>query len=63
MIHLAFVNLSVKKKKLKSEIKPIEVKIIKKKKIGIKHEFALASEKSLAKDWNSPEEDEAWKDL
>lgn len=26
-------------------------------------EFTLASEKSLAKDWLKPEEDEAWKDL
>lgn len=26
-------------------------------------EITLASEKSLAKDWNSKEEDEAWKDL
>jgi len=26
-------------------------------------EITLASEKSLAKDWLKPEEDEAWKDL
>ncbi len=26
-------------------------------------QITLLSEKSLAKDWNRPEEDEAWKDL
>lgn len=39
----------------------------KKKKFRIDYEEklfpALASEKSLAKDWNSKEEDEAWKKL
>ena len=28
-----------------------------------KHETALLSESSLLKDWNRPEEDEAWKNL
>lgn len=29
----------------------------------IMHESMLASEQVLGKDWNSPEEDEAWADL
>lgn len=33
------------------------------KKINKAMETALASERSLAKDWNSKEDDEAWRDL
>ena len=33
------------------------------KKKGEEIETHFASENSLAKDWNTPEEDEAWKDL
>ncbi len=33
------------------------------KSIQVAKEIALASEKSLAKDWLLPEEDEAWADL
>ena len=35
----------------------------KKNKIQEKMAIAIASEKALAKDWDSKEEDEAWKDL
>ncbi|HLD04947.1 MAG TPA: AbrB/MazE/SpoVT family DNA-binding domain-containing protein [Candidatus Nanoarchaeia archaeon] len=38
------------------EIRPL-------KKINESMLTALASENVLAKDWNTPEEDEAWKDL
>lgn len=31
--------------------------------VSEKMKTAIASEKSLGKDWNSKEEDEAWKDL
>ena len=33
------------------------------KQIGKKMETALASERTLAKDWNTKEDDEAWKNL
>ncbi len=53
--------------KLYFELKKIE-KSLAKKKILIEEEIeipptALLSEKSLAKEWLNPEEDEAWKDL
>ena len=40
-----------------------ERKMILKELIGDKQALQMASEKSLAKDWMSEEEDEAWKNL
>lgn len=39
------------------------VRFLKARIVREQSETALASEKSLARDWLRPEEDEAWKDL
>ena len=39
------------------------IRFLEAKVLGQKMELAIASEKSLEKDWLKPEEDEAWKDL
>ena len=39
------------------------IKNIKAKKLSSIPETAILSEQSLAKDWDTPEEDEAWADL
>jgi antitoxin component of MazEF toxin-antitoxin module len=48
-------------KDVEISVKKGEVKIVPAKSAKVTNEFASASEKSFAKDWLRPEEEEAWK--
>ena len=44
-----------------NQTKQIDLRALEKQSISQAGESALLSEKSLAEDWNKPEEDETWK--
>jgi hypothetical protein len=67
------VNLMSSKELIAQEIKKLPevylgeildfIRFLENKTLGEKRQIAIASQSSLKKDWLSPEEDEAWKNL